>query len=104
MSEEEKRETKRIHDANLSEALSLVEDGNCELLMLDEALDAYQLGLLDEALLKQIILHKPEALELVITGHTPTDWIMERADYITEMVKHKHPYDQGIHARRGIEF
>ena len=26
------------------------------------------------------------------------------ADYVTEMVKRKHPYDLGISARKGIEF
>jgi len=40
----------------------------------------------------------------MITGHKPVAWIMEKADYVTEMVKHKHPYDQGIAARRGIEY
>ncbi|MBQ5640910.1 MAG: cob(I)yrinic acid a,c-diamide adenosyltransferase, partial [Ruminococcus sp.] len=26
------------------------------------------------------------------------------ADYITEMKKHKHPFDRGMSARKGIEF
>ncbi|MGI6218022.1 MAG: cob(I)yrinic acid a,c-diamide adenosyltransferase, partial [Coriobacteriales bacterium] len=50
-----------------------------------------------------VVCDKPEGLELVITGHKPTDWVIDEADYVTEMVKHKHPYDNGIKARKGVE-
>ncbi len=104
MNDEEKALTQSIHEANLNQALSLVKEGNCDVLILDEALDAYRLGLLKEDALRPLVFEKPEALELVITGHTPVDWIVDHADYVTEMVKQKHPYDRGIVARRGIEF
>ncbi len=104
MSTEEKSLTKAIHDTNLQRAVSLVADGKCDLLILDEALDAFQLGLLEEAPFKTLVCKKPEYLELVITGHTAVDWILEHADYITEMVKRKHPYERGVPARKGIEF
>jgi cob(I)alamin adenosyltransferase len=29
---------------------------------------------------------------------------MDRADYVTEMVKRRHPYDSGIQARKGVEW
>ncbi len=99
-----RRETKEIHDANLRQAVACVEKGQCDLLILDEALDAYQFGLLDEELFAGLIRSKPTALELVITGHKPTDWILKYADYVTEMKKIKHPYDVGVKARKGIEF
>ncbi len=104
MSEEEKAATTFIHEANLKQALSLVNTGKCDLLILDEAFDAYQLGLLGDAILRPLIEEKPGELELVITGHAPVEWVLNRADYVTEMVKQKHPYDRGIGARRGIEF
>lgn len=103
MTPEQLAETCDIHNRNLREALDLVEAGECDLLVLDEVLDAYQLGVLDEDLLRGIVCDKPAELELVITGHEPTDWIFEKADYITEMVKHRHPFDRGIGARKGIE-
>ena len=104
MSEEDKVATKAIHDENLARAISLVEDGTCDLLILDEALDAYALGLLTELPFQELVREKPANLELVITGHAPIDWINANADYVTEMKKRKHPYDIGIHARKGIEF
>ena len=30
--------------------------------------------------------------------------LTDLADYVTEMVKHKHPFDRGLKARSGIEF
>jgi cob(I)alamin adenosyltransferase len=96
--------TKRIHDENLARALALVREGDCDVLVLDEALDALELGLVDADALSSLLRDKPPALELVVTGHKPMDWIIQLADYVTEMVKIKHPYDNGVTARRGIEF
>jgi cob(I)alamin adenosyltransferase len=103
MTPEQLEETKEIQTGNLKKALELVRSG-CGLLILDEALDAYQLGLLDDAAFMDLVFRKPENLELVITGHKPDEKIIGAADYVTEMVKIKHPYDCGIPARRGIEF
>lgn len=104
MSEEDKLLTKAIHDANLERAISLVNESKCDLLVLDEVLDACQLGLLEEAPFRSLLCDKPQGLELVITGHAAAGWVLEHADYITEMVKRKHPYERGVSARKGIEF
>jgi len=104
MSDAQKAETKAIHDKNLSDAMIMQKSGRCDLLILDEAIDAYVLGVLDAGLFMGLLDNKPEALELVITGHKPDEKLLERADYVTEMVKHKHPYDIGVSARRGVEF
>ena len=59
---------------------------------------------LDKDMLKEFILNKPEALELVLTGRDPADYMIEAADYVTEMKKIKHPFDAGIPARLGVEW
>ncbi len=104
MTPDEREQTNAIHNSNLEKAIALVGKGQCDLLVLDEALDAFRLGMLDEALLRGLLEESPLRAEVVITGHTIVDWIMERADYITEMVKVKHPYDDGVKARAGIEY
>jgi len=104
MSDEEKLDTKASQDECLQKAIDLVEAGQCELLILDEAIDAHRLGVLDAAIIEKLIYNKPDFLELVITGHNPEERLLKYADYITEMVKLKHPYDEGISARKGIEF
>ena len=104
MSDEQKAETKIIHDENLKNALDMQKDGRCDLLILDEAIDAYDLGVLDAEMFTGLLANKPDALELVVTGHKADADLLRFADYATEMVKRKHPYDKGVAARRGVEF
>ena len=104
MTDKEKAETKATHNNNLKKALELYGKGKCDVLILDEVIDAHQLDVLDVELFEGIVNNKPESLELVITGHKPDERLFECADYVTEMKKHKHPYDTGVSARKGIEF
>ena len=46
---------------------------------------------------------KPESLEVVMSGRNPSERLMEYADYISEIKKVKHPFDQGLSSRIGIE-
>jgi cob(I)alamin adenosyltransferase len=41
---------------------------------------------------------------VVITGRDAPDELIEVADTVTEMRKVKHAFDQGIKAKKGIEF
>jgi len=104
MSDDEKHETKKLQNKVLKYALESVQNAQCDVLVLDEALDAQSLGVLDTQMLNELIYNKLDSPELIITGHNPDKRILEHADYITEMVKRKHPYDKGQKARKGIEF
>jgi cob(I)alamin adenosyltransferase len=77
--------------------------GGVDLLVLDEVLDAVNTGMLDEGELRSLVENKAPELELVITGRQPPPWLMDRADYVSEIKKIKHPFDRGIPARIGIE-
>lgn len=103
MSEEEKEKTKLLHTENLKAAIALAESGKCDMLVLDEAVGAYGRDLIDRQLLEEFIRSKPEELELVLTGRNPAQWMIDCADYVSEIGKVKHPYDRGIPARAGIE-
>jgi cob(I)alamin adenosyltransferase len=74
-----------------------------DLLILDEVLDALNTGMLDEAAFRAFIINKPPDLEVVLTGRNPAPWLVEAADYFSDVQKVKHPYDRGIKARIGIE-
>ena len=78
--------------------------GPFDVLLLDEALCAVQLEVLSEEKLISFLQHKPRGLEIILTGHEVSDRMLEIADYATEMVKMKHPYDAGTTAREGIEY
>ncbi len=74
-----------------------------DLLVLDEVIGACGTHLLDESLLIDFLKHKPEHLEVVMTGRNPSPELLELADYVSEICKRKHPFDKGIPAREGIE-
>lgn len=100
MTVEEKKATREMQTTHLRQALEL----HCDMLILDEACAAVQLQMVDEELLRQAVLDRPESREVVLTGREPTEWMLSAADYVTEMQCRRHPYDRGITARKGVEF
>ncbi len=80
------------------------ESSDADLIVLDEAVAAVEKDLLDEALLRSFIEERGTEAEIVLTGRMPEPWMIETADYVTDMEKIKHPYDIGEEARKGIEF
>ena len=102
MNGEEKAELKHYNTTALDEIVKFCSP--FDVLFLDEILCAVKLNLLNEDKLMSFLQHKPRGLEIIMTGHEVSDRMLELADYATEMVKVKHPYDQGTTAREGIEF
>ena len=87
----------------LRAAEKLAADGGA-LLVMDEAMAAYNHGLIDRERLLGFLREKPESLEVVMTGRDPAAELLELADYVSEIRKVKHPFDRGITARKGIEY
>ena len=54
--------------------------------------------------LAEFLKTRPEDMEVVMTGRAPTPCVDPLCDYITRMTKIRHPYDQGLNARIGVEF
>ena len=106
MTEAEKAEITTCHDRILAEVeqavLAPVESG--QLIILDEITYPVSFGLIDIDKLKALLANVSEQVELVMTGRNPADFLIEAADYHTELLKIAHPYDKGIQARYGIEF
>lgn len=100
MTEDEKKRNRTFQ----TESLRAAAGETADLLILDEAGSAWELDMVDQELLKQIVLHRPAEQECVLTAHKAPQWMMEAADYVTEMKNHRHPYQKGIAARKGIEF
>lgn len=85
----------------LEKAAALARRPGWGLLVLDEVCTAVETGLLP---LQAVLNCLDIPTEVVLTGHNPHPALLDRADYITRMEKVRHPYDQGISARNGIEF
>ena len=74
------------------------------LIVLDEAISAFNHGLVKSETLVSLLKNSGEEREIVLTGRSPAPELCALADYITEMRKIKHPYGKGVKARKGIEF
>ena len=77
---------------------------NCDLVVLDEAVDAVVCGMLPLALLQDFLRTRPAHIEVVLTGRRPPDELSFTADYYTDFVCRAHPYEKGVSARQGIEW
>jgi len=74
-----------------------------DLLVLDEFMAAYQYDMIDREEALYFLKNKPENLEIVLTGRNVPSEIAHLADYLTDCKMVKHPYTQGLPARKGIE-
>lgn len=100
----EERDEKKIEIKNaMNFARKVLDTGECDILILDEILGAIQAGFVVEDEICNMIDNKPEGAELVLTGRVLPDSIAKRAGYISKIEAVKHPMDQGISAREGIE-
>lgn len=103
MNEEEKHALLIEHNKMFEQVLTKIKNGGYSLLILDEVIGALNAKVFEMPKLIEFLRHKPENLEVVLTGRNPAPELVEIADYVSEMRKVKHPMDKGIMAREGIE-
>ncbi len=103
MNEEEKHALLIEHNKMFEQVLAKIKNGGYSLLILDEVIGALNAKVFEMPKLIEFLRHKPENLEVVLTGRNPAPELVEIADYVSEMRKVKHPMDKGIMAREGIE-
>lgn len=104
MTEEQKENTKKIHNKNLCMAFEYIKEYKFDMVVFDEIIDAYNYNLIDKKMIDEFLINIPRNIEIIMTGRNPSKEMIKYADYVTEMKKIKHPYNKGIVARKGIEF
>jgi len=82
----------------------LFADGSWDMLVLDELNIALRDGFLKEEEILELLKAKPQTLELILTGRGTTEGVIQMADLVSEVKKIKHPFDQGVQRREGIEY
>jgi cob(I)alamin adenosyltransferase len=80
-----------------------IQNGEYDVVILDEINVAIEYGLISISDLLHLLDSKPNEVEIVLTGRNARPELLERADLVTEMVKRKHYFDEGVPARKGIE-
>lgn len=88
----------------LAEIKDILQSGQYQLVVLDEANIAIYYKLFSVAELLEAIAARHPGTEVVVTGRYAPQELIDAADLVTEMKEVKHYYTQGIEARKGIEF
>ena len=88
----------------LNEMHKIITSGKHNLVIMDEINIALYYKLIDVNEVIEIMKNKPEHVELVLTGRYAPQQLIDMADLVTEMKEVKHYYQQGIEARKGIEY
>ncbi len=94
----------RLAAEAMAKARELLADESVDVLILDELCNAVYFELITEEDALSLLDAKRADQELVLTGRNATEKLIERADLVTEMREIKHPFKQGIKARKGIEY
>jgi len=102
------KSSKEDHEKVAKEAIRVsnekIQSGNYDIVILDEINYAVNLNLISVNDVLELIESKPKEVDLVLTGNYAKDEVIEIADLVTEMKEIKHPFQQGIKAKKGIDF
>ncbi|MDQ0204001.1 cob(I)yrinic acid a,c-diamide adenosyltransferase [Pectinatus haikarae] len=74
-----------------------------DVVVLDEINVALFFGLIEKAQLQDLLDNMPPDTEVICTGRNAPEWLLEKADLVTEMKMVKHYYEKGVLGRKGIE-
>jgi cob(I)alamin adenosyltransferase len=85
-------------------AAEKIRGGEHDLVILDELTYTVKYGWVPVDDIVQVLRDRPARTNVVVTGRYAPDEIVAIADTVTEMVKVKHAMDEGIGARKGIEY
>lgn len=88
----------------LNEVRNILQSGEYQLVVLDEANIAIFYKLFTVGELFEAIENRHTDTEVVVTGRYAPQELIDAADLVTEMKEIKHYYNNGIEAREGIEF
>ena len=101
MTEREAAEAKKYINGLFNEIVLL--SPKYDVIVFDEIISAYGYGLIDKENVL-CFLSDDKDKEILLTGRNPADELLELAVYVSEVKKIKHPYDQNIPSREGIEY
>ena len=101
--EQLKRVRKAIHEV-MQELQTAAHEKYYDVIILDEIVFCLNRNLAAMDDVKQLIENRDQRVELVLTGRGAGQELIDMADLVTEMKLIKHPYDNGIAARKGIEY
>lgn len=104
LNEEQKEELMKEIEEGFNFAKKVVKENMCDMLILDEVMASVNGGYIKEEDVVKLIESKSEGMELILTGRNVPKSIADKSNLITEMKDIKHYFNEGVPARKGIEF
>ncbi len=104
MSDQDKADAAQMYSQAMNSLIFQAQQGNFKLIVLDEIIAAVSGGILTDEQVLEWLEEMPDEPDIVLTGRYPSEALLAVGDYITEMRKIRHPFDQGLPARKGIEY
>jgi cob(I)alamin adenosyltransferase len=97
------RVRRSVHEA-LLDLETAAHDRLYDLIVLDEIVFCLDQGLASMEDIRRLTEVRDPKVELVLTGRGASQELIDLADLVTDMRLIKHPYDNGVAARKGIEY
>jgi len=91
-------------EAGWAAARALIEGGEHDVVVLDELNIALRYDYLDLRPILEVLAARPAHVSVVITGRDAKPALIDAADTVTEHRVVKHAWQQGVRARKGVEF
>ena len=76
---------------------------NYFLIIADELINCLNLGLIDEPSVRQLIGKCPKETHLILTGRNAPEWLIKKADMVSEIKEIKHYFKSGQQAIKGLD-
>ena len=74
------------------------------LVVCDELINCMNLGLIEKADLEVLLGACPKDTHLILTGRNAPEWLIEKADLVSEVQEIKHYFKEGKDAIKGLDF
>jgi|SRR3989344_1387872 len=100
-----REEHRKAAEEALDYAKKEAESGRWDFLILDEINNAVFLNLISKEKVFEMLRPASNKLQvIVLTGRDAPQEFIDHADLVTEMHDIKHPYNQGVKGKRGLEY
>lgn len=83
---------------------SILASGEYDVVILDEVNVAVSFDLVRCQDVLEALRGRDSGVEVICTGRNAPEELKKEADLVTVMTLEKHPYDEGLNARKGIEY
>ena len=104
MTPDQQEEARQEHQESLARLTALIHEVKPALTVMDELNVAIVMGLVRIEDASATIDAALQYGDAVVTGRYAPDKMLEKANYVSRIAPEKHPFNEGVQARKGIEF